>query len=100
MRKVKKTAGFSDLETTEASINTTSHFKEGASVLLKDSDWTAVLFDKPVMVFLSESNTGIDNAKRYGVSSADQLFINYLYHVTVRETNRLLHKALHQKWPG
>ena len=42
-----KTVGFSGLETSEASDNTTSDFEEGASDLPKYSDWATTLFDKP-----------------------------------------------------
>ena len=50
-----KTVGFPDLETGEASNNTTSNFEEGACGLLKDSDWT---------VTLVENSTDANNIKQ------------------------------------
>ena len=54
---------FSDLETGEASDDTTSDFEESACGLLKDSDWTATLVDKPDILFLNESNVDVNNIK-------------------------------------
>ena len=59
-----KTVGFSDLETGEASDDTTLDFEEGTCGLLKNSDWTVILVYKPDILFLNESNTDVNNVKR------------------------------------
>ena len=51
------------METSEASDNTTSDFKEGASDLPKDSHWSAILVDKHDILFLSENSTDVNDAK-------------------------------------
>ena len=43
IKKVTKTVGFLDLETSEASDDTTSSFEEGACGLPKDNDWTVYI---------------------------------------------------------
>ena len=60
---MKKLVGFSDLETHEASDNGIPDFEESASGLLKDSDLTAILVDKPDVLFLDESSTDVINAR-------------------------------------
>ena len=44
------------MEASEASDDAASNFHEGACVLPDDSDWTAVLVDKPDIPFLNESS--------------------------------------------
>ena len=47
----------------ETSDDTSSSFEEGASALPEDSGWTAILVDKPLSLFLSESSTNVNNTK-------------------------------------
>ena len=51
----------------KAREDSTSDFEEGASGLLKDIDWTAILIDKPNILFVSESSMDVNNAKVYNV---------------------------------
>ena len=44
-----------------ASDHTTSDFDEGMCGLLMDSDWTAILVDKPDILFLNESSMDVNN---------------------------------------
>ena len=55
-----KTVGFSDLEVSD---DTTSDFEDSACGLLNDSDWTAILVDKPDTLFLNESSKDVNNTK-------------------------------------
>ena len=52
------------------------------------SDWTVILVDKPNKLFLNESSTDVNNLKWYGALSDNHLFVGYLCHVTVGETDR------------
>ena len=59
---------FSDLETNEVSDDATSDIEdtskfEGVCGLLKDSDWNAILVDKPDILCINKSRTDVNNAK-------------------------------------
>ena len=58
-----KTVGFSDLEITEASDDTSSDFEDGTCALLKDTDWTGILVNKSDTMFLNKSSMNVNNAK-------------------------------------
>ena len=54
--------------------------------VMKDSDWTAILVDKPYTFFPNDSNMGVNNTKQYGVLSTPQ--VDYLYNVIIGETSQ------------
>ena len=88
---MKKTVGFLDLETNEASDDITSDFEEGVSELLMDSDWTAILVDKHKILFLKES-TGVKktNDMEY------YLLISCLWTSCYCWLNKHVHTAVHR----
>ena len=99
IRKVTKTVGFSDVETSKAGDEATPDLEEAASGLLKDNDWAGVLMDKHDIMFVSESNTDVNNTKQYGALSVKLLFRDCLYLAIVGDTNTSadLATAIHEK---